>query len=96
MSDLRLFWYQKDGPGRFRTDADKLDFQTCYFNLANDEQAYNEFASKRINDSESSDRIRFKIIHLKSKTNREENFDATEELPDLTKNNTITTSGSKK
>ena len=36
----------KDGPERFRTDADKPDFQTCYFNLANDEQADNEFISK--------------------------------------------------
>ena len=42
----------KDGPGRFRTEADKPDFQTCYFNLANDEQAYNEFVSKQINESE--------------------------------------------
>ena len=38
----------------------------------------------------------FKIIHLKSKTNREKNFDVTEELRDLTKNNGTTTSGSKK
>ena len=26
----------KDGPGRFRTEADKPEFQTCYFNSAND------------------------------------------------------------
>ena len=70
----------KDGPGRFKTEANKPDFQTCYLNLANDEQAYNEFISKRINESELNDRIQFKIIHLKSKTNREENFDAMEEL----------------
>ena len=86
----------KDGPGRFRTEADKPDFQTCYFNLANDEQAYNEFVSKQINESELNNRIEFKIIHLRSKTNREENFDAMEELRDLTKNNGTTTSGSKK
>ena len=41
----------KDGPGRFRTEPDKPDFETCYFNLANDEQAYNEFVSNRINES---------------------------------------------
>ena len=70
----------KDGPEKFRTEADRPDFQTCYFNLANDEQAYNQFVSKQINESESNDRIQFKIIHLKSKTNRKENFDATEEL----------------
>ena len=77
----------KDGPGRSRTEGDKPDFQTCYFNLANDEQAYNEFVSKQINENESNDRIQFKIIHLKSKTNREEKFDGMEELQDLTKNN---------
>ena len=86
----------KDGPGRFQTEADKPDFQTCYFNLANDEQAYNEFVRKQINESESNDRIQFKIIHLKSKMNREENFDRTEELQDLTKNNGTTTSRTEK
>ena len=77
---LDCFDINKDGPGRFRAEADKPDFQTCYFDLANDEQAYKEFVGKRINETESNDRIQFKIIHLKSKTNREENFDATEEL----------------
>ena len=72
----------KDGPGRFRTEADKPDFQTCYFDLASDEQAYNEFVSKQINESESNDGIQFKIIYLMSKTNKEESFDATEELRD--------------
>ena len=37
-------------------------------------------------------RTQFKITHLKSKTNREENLDATEEFHDLTKNNDATTS----
>ena len=77
-------------------EADKPDFQTCYFNLANDELAYNKFVSKPINESELNDRIQFKIIHLKSKTNREENFDATEELYNLTRNNDATTSGNEK
>ena len=65
----------KDGPGKFITEADKPDFQT-YFNLTNDEQAYNKFVSKRINEREANYRIQFKIVHLKSKSNREENFDA--------------------
>ena len=43
-----------------------------------------------------SNRIQFKIIHLKSKTKREENFDATEELCDLSKNNDATTRGNEK
>ena len=29
---------KKDGPGRFRTEVGRPDFQTCYFNIANDEQ----------------------------------------------------------
>ena len=43
-----------------------------------------------------NNRIQFKIIHLKSKTKREENFDATEELCDLSKNNDATISGNEK
>ena len=52
----------------------------------------NEFVSQRINKSESNDIIQFKIIHLKSKGN----FDATEELWDLTKNNGTATHRSEK
>ena len=69
---------------------------TCCFNHANDEQAYNEFVSKQINESESKDRIQLKIIHLKSKTNREKIFDVTEELRDLTKNDSTTSGNEKK
>ena len=36
------FGVNKEGPGRFRTKADKPDFQTCCFNVANDEQSYND------------------------------------------------------
>ena len=77
----------KEGLDRFRTEADKPDYQTCYFNVANDEQSYNEFFSQRINSGEADDRIQFNIIHLKSKANRGETFDASEELRDLNKNN---------
>ena len=38
----------KDGPRRFRTDADNPDNQVCYFNSANDEQVYNKFVSGHI------------------------------------------------
>ena len=61
----------KEGPGKFRTEANKLDFQTCYFNVTNNKQSCNEFVSQRINGSETDDRIQFKIIHLKSKINTE-------------------------
>ena len=33
----------KDRPGRLRTEAEKPDFQTCYFNVVDDEQSCNEF-----------------------------------------------------
>ena len=39
----------KDGPGRFRTEAENPVSQFCYFDLHNDEQVYNQFVSKRIN-----------------------------------------------
>ena len=64
----------KDGPKRFRAEAGKPDFQTCYFNFANNEQGYSKFVSKRINKSESNNRIQFKIINFKGKRNREEIF----------------------
>ena len=69
----------KDGPGRFRTDADNPDNQVCYFNSANDEQVYNEFVSERIK-TPNSEKIfilklsklkvrRIKIFHLMQQTN---------------------------
>ena len=44
----------KDGTWRFRTEADKSNFQTCYYNVGDDKQAYNEFVSKQINESETT------------------------------------------
>ena len=64
----------KDGPGRFRTETDNPDFQSCYFNSANDEQVYNEFISERIKNNVSDDNFYFKISELKSKTNKEKTF----------------------
>ena len=75
---------------------EKLHFKTCYFNVANDKQSYNAFASQLINKRETNDRIQFEIIHLKSRTNSKETFDATEELHDLNKNNGTGTSGDSK
>ena len=45
-----------DSPGRFRTQAEKPDSQTCYFSATNDEQVYKEFVRQQINESESNDR----------------------------------------
>ena len=78
----------KDGPGRFRTDADNPDNQVCYFNSANDEQVYNEFVSERIKTPDSENDFHFKILEVKSKTNKNISFDATNELRQLNKNDT--------
>ena len=46
----------RDGPGRVTTKEDKSDFLTCYFNVANDEQSYNEFVIQHINSSKTDDK----------------------------------------
>ena len=80
----------KDGSGRFRTEADSLEFQTCYFNSAYDKQVYNEFVSKIINSAEGSENFHFKIINLKSKRNKNVTFDTTGELSNLNKSDKAT------
>ena len=54
------------------------------------------FVSQRINSSKADGRIQSKIIHLKSKTNSEETFDATEKVCNLNENNGAGTSGDNK
>ena len=66
------------------------------FNSANDEKVYNKFVSKRINSAEDSENFHFKIIKLKSKTNKNVTFDATDELSNLNKNDTATNRSDKK
>ena len=78
----------KDGPGRFRTNADNPDNQVCYLNSANDEQVYNESVSERIKTPSSENDFLFQIIEVKSKTNKNISFDATNELRQLNKNDT--------
>ena len=60
----------KDGPGRFWTEANNPEFQTLYFISAKNKQVYNEFVSKRINRTEDSENFHFRIIKLKSKPNK--------------------------
>ena len=76
----------KDRLGRFRTDADNPDNQVCYFNSANDEQVYNKFVSKHIKTPNSESDFHFQIIEVKSKTNKNISFDATNELRQLNRN----------
>ena len=78
----------KYGPGTFRTEADNPDNQLCYFNSVNDEQVYNESVSKRIKSSDAEDDFHFEIVEVKSKTNENISFDATNELRQLNKNDT--------
>ena len=75
----------KDGPGRFRTEADNPEKQVCYFNSSNDEQVYNEFLSECIKGGDSSKDFHFKIIELRSKTNKDISFNAREELREIDK-----------
>ena len=84
----------RDGPGRFRPEADNPDNQLCYFNSANNEQVYKEFVSKRIKNSDSKNDFHFKIVEVKSKTNKNVSFDATNKLQELNKNNDTKTSRS--
>ena len=71
----------KDGPGRFRTEADNPDSQFWYFNSHNDEQVYNQFVSKRIKNSESENNFHFEIVEVVSKTNKK--FSAANKLQEL-------------
>ena len=84
----------RDGPGRFRSEADNPDKQLCYFSSANDEQVYNEFVSKRIKSSEFENNFHFKIVEVKSKTNKNISFDASNKLQELNKDNDTETSRS--
>ena len=82
----------KDGPGRFRTEADNPDTQLCYFNSHNDEQVYNQFVSKRINSETENDSHYFKIVEVVSKTDKKVLFNTANKLQELNKNNDTTTS----
>ena len=84
----------RDGPGRFRSEADNPDNQLCYFNSAGDEQVYNEFVSRRIRTPEFENEFHFEIVEVKSKTNKNISFGATNKLQELNKDNDTKTSGS--
>ena len=64
----------KDGPGRFRTEADNPVSQFCYFNLHNDEQVYNQFVSKRIYSENENNSHHFKIVEVISKLDKKNCF----------------------
>ena len=77
----------RDGPSRFRSDADNPDKQVCYFNTPTDEQVYNEFIARRIKSKELKDEIQFEITDVKSKSNKNVVFDISSKIEKLVSEN---------
>ena len=73
-----------DRSGRFRIDAENLVMQTCYFNVGKDDQTFNIFLNKRLNNDKRSNNFYFKIDCMKSKTNNK-TFNAKFELKKLSR-----------
>ena len=55
----------RDGPSRFRSEADNPDKQVCYFNTPTDGQVYNEFRARRIKSKELKEEFSLKLQKLK-------------------------------
>ena len=83
----------RDGPSRFRSDADNPDKQVCYFNTPTDEQVYNEFIAKRIKSKELKDEIQFEITDVKSKSNKNVVFDISSKIEKLISENGTSSGG---
>ena len=77
----------RDGPSRFRSDADNPDKQVCYFNSPTDEQVYNEFIARRIKSKDFENEIQFEITDVKSKTNKNVVFDVSSTIERLANEN---------
>ena len=83
----------RDGPSRFRSNADNPDKQVCYYNSPTDEQVYNEFIAKRIKLKNFEKEIQFEITDVKSKTNKDVVFDVSSKIEKLVNENGTTRSG---
>ena len=83
----------RDGPSRFRSDADNPDKQVCYFNTLTDEQVYNEFIARRIKSKELKKEIQFEITDVKSKSKKNVVFDVSSKIERLVNNNNDTSTG---
>ena len=83
----------RDGPSRFRSDANNPDKQVCYFNTPTDEQVYNEFIARLIKSKELKDEIQFEITEVKSKTNKNVVFDISSKIEKLVSENDTGASG---
>ena len=83
----------RDGPSRFRSDADNPDKQVCYFNTPTDEQVYNEFIARRIKSKELKNEIQFEITDVKSKSNKNVVFDISSKIEKLISENGTSSGG---
>ena len=83
----------RDGPSRFRSEADNPHKQVCYFNTPTDEQVYNEFIARRIKSKELREEIEFEITEVKSKTNKSVIFDVSNKIEELVKENDTSRGG---
>ena len=83
----------RDGPSRFRSEADNPDKQVCYFNTVADEQVYNEFIAKRIKSKELQNEIQFEITDVKSKSNKSVVFDVSNKIEKLINENDTSIGG---
>ena len=83
----------RDGPSRFRSNADNPDKQVCYFNTPTDEQVYNEFIARRIKSKELKKEIQFEITDVKSKSKKNVVFDVSSKIERLVNNNNDTSTG---
>ena len=73
----------KNGPGDYRSSADNLEKQLCYFNKPGDDVFYKTFISDRLKEDEHSEGIYFKIEKVRGNSDRE-NFDTKRILEDGT------------
>ena len=61
----------KNGPGRYRTNADNPEEQLCFFNKASSHQVHNTFMSKWIKSGNFEKEIYFKIDRVQSRIDKE-------------------------
>ena len=61
----------RNGPGRYRTNADNPEEHVCYFDKASNDQVYNTFMSKQIKSGNFEKGIYFKIDRVQSKIDKE-------------------------
>ena len=67
----------KNGPGRYRTQADDPEKQVFYFNKPSDDELYNVFINRRIKTESFSNGIYFKVDRVQGK---DKTFDAEKTL----------------